>query len=499
MHEPYNPTHWLNAPGVHSSRGFAATATAIARLMVTVAALPNRHLNGGLLITGAAVVTVDDSATIHDPGWVHVVGDTIAAMGAGEPPADMAAAAERTIDASGSALMPGMTNAHTHLFQTFFRGLADDKPLLDWLRTCIWPGAVHLDADAGYLAGLCGMVENLRTGATSVLDHHYVHVDDAVDDAVLRAADEAGVRYMLARGWADRNYPPEMQETPAQVLEHAAGLRDRWHGRDNDRIRIEMAPLLPWGCTDDAMRETVAKTREWGAGTHIHIAESEEEVRLNVEERGTRHVEWLDELGLLGPDMQFAHSVWLDDNELDLIARSGASVVSCPVSNMFLASGVPRVLDMRSRGINVALASDGPGSNNRQDMFEVLKSTVLLQKVHHLDAMALLPRDSIEMACRGGAEAFGTADITGAIEAGRKADLVIVDLNSIFVAPVHSVESALVFNASPANVTHVVVDGRVVIDDGEVTFVDEDELLAESRVAATRVFTAAGVTSRLTT
>lgn len=466
--------------------------------MVSVAPLPDRHDGGGLVIINAAVVTVDDDATIHDPGWVHVVGDSIVAVGAGAASASMIDAAERVIDAEGCAVMPGMTNAHTHLFQTFFRGLADDKPLLDWLRTCIWPGAVHLDAEAGYLAGLCGMVENLRTGATSVLDHHYVHVDDAIDDAVLQSANDSGVRYMLARGWADRNYPSEMQETPDQILTHAAGLRDRWHGHDDGRIRIEMAPLLPWGCTDDAMKQTVAKTREWGAGTHIHIAESEEEVRLNVEERGTRHVEWLDELGLLGPDMQFAHSVWLDDNELDLIAAAGASVVSCPVSNMYLASGVPRILDMRRLGINVALASDGPGSNNRQDMFEVLKSTVLLQKVHHLDAMALLPGDSIEMACRGGAKAFGTPDATGMIEAGRKADLVVVDLETIFTAPVHSVESALVFNASPANVTHVVVDGRMVIDDGDVTFVDERELLAESRVAAERVFRAAGVTSRLT-
>lgn len=172
-------------------------------------------------------------------------------------------------------------------------------------------------------------------------------------------------------------------------------------------------------------------------------------------------------------------------------------MVSCPVSNMFLASGVPRILDMRSRNINVALGSDGPGSNNRQDMFEVLKSTVLLQKVHHLDAMALLPGDSIEMACRGGAEAFGLADSIGMVEVGRKADLVLVDLNSVFIAPVHSVESALVFNASPADVTHVVVDGRVVVDDRAVTFIDEAELLAESHVAATRVFKAAGVESRL--
>ena len=465
--------------------------------MVQITPLAPRP-QGGVLIENAAVVTVDEAFTIHDPGWVHLVDDRIAALGAGAAPDDVRSGAGEIVDGTGHAVMPGMTNGHTHLFQTFFRGLADDKPLLQWLRDCIWPGAVHLDADAAYLAGLVGMIENLRTGATAILDHQYVHVDPSIDDAICRAADESGVRYLLARGWADRNYPEIMCETPDQVLSHTEELRTQWHGHDDDRIRIELAPLLPWGCTADAMRETVAKTREWGAGTHIHCAETDEEVQLNLEERGMRHVEWLHDIGVLGPDFQLAHSVWLDDGELDLIADAGASVVSCPVSNMYLASGVPRILDMRARGINVALASDGPGSNNRQDMFEVLKSTVLLQKVHHLDAMALQPEDSLEMACRGGATTFGTGDDTGVLAAGRKADVVMVDLRSIFVAPVHRVPSALVFNASPADVSDVWVDGRRCVAGGRSTIVDETALLEEATAAAARVFAKAGVESRLT-
>jgi 5-methylthioadenosine/S-adenosylhomocysteine deaminase len=159
---------------------------------------------------------------------------------------------------------------------------------------------------------------------------------------------------------------------------------------------------------------------------------------------------------------------------------------------------VPRILDMRARGIPVALASDGPGSNNRQDLFEVLKTTVLLQKVHHLDSMALQPEDSIDMACRGGARAFGTPTLTGSIEAGKKADLVVVDLESVFVAPVHRVPSALVFCATPADVTHVIVDGRILIDDREVTMLNERALLAEAEESAREVFRKAGAASRLT-
>jgi len=450
-----------------------------------------------ILISGGAVVTVDDAFTIHDPGWVFLVDERIAAGGAGEPPSDIASSADRTIDATGSAVMPGMTNAHTHLFQTFFRGLADDKPLLDWLRDCIWPGAVHLDRESAHLAATVGLIENLRGGATSVIDHQYIHIDEGIDDGVCTAADELGVRFLLARGWADRNYEPSLAESADQVLERTRRVRDRWHGHDDDRIRVELAPLIPWGCSDDAMKATVADGRSWGAGTHIHCAETAVEVEMSLAERGVRHVEWLDQLGLLGPDFQLAHSVWLDDNELDLIARRDAVVVHCPVSNMYLASGVPRILDMRERSIRIALASDGPGSNNRQDMFEVMKATVLLQKIHHLDAMALQPEDAIRMACRGGAAAMGRDDL-GTLAPGMLADLVVVSLESVFVAPVHSVASALVFCATPADISHVIVAGRPVIENGVLTMLDESELLRRADASARGVFQRAGIESRLT-
>ncbi len=489
----------------HATDGTTTEADPAGRLGVE-ARRPERP-DGGLLVEGGAVVAVDRDPsdgpfTIHDPGWVHVVGDRIVGVGPGPAPVEVRGATGHRIDATGRAVMPGMINAHTHLFQTFFRGLADDKALLDWLRDCIWPGAVHLDADSARLAALVGLVENLRTGATSVIDHQYIHPADgdgaeAIDNAVCSAADDTGIRFLLARGWADRNYEPGLTESAATVLDRADRVRARWHGHDGDRIRVELAPLIPWGCSDGAMVDTVAASRSWGAGTHVHCAETRVEVEMSLEERGVRHVPWLDGLGVLGPDTQLAHGVWLDDDELDLIAERGAVVVHCPVSNMYLASGVARVLDMRRRGIPVALASDGPGSNNRQDLFEAMKATVLLQKVHHLDPVALQPEDCLAMACRGGARAFGRPDELGAIEAGRRADLVVVDLRSVFTAPVHRVASALVYTATPANVTHVVVDGRILVDEGRVTVLDERRLLAAADHAAQRVFASVGVVSRL--
>ena len=183
-----------------------------------------------MLIASGAVVTVDETHRVLDPGWVHVVGDRVVGLGEGEAPEQVVAGADEVVDATGMAVMPGMVNAHTHLFQTFFRGLADDKPLLDWLNDCIWPGAVHLDAETGYLAAKIGLIENLLTGATSVIDHQYVNIDPAISSAVCRAADELGVRFVLARGWADRNYHPPLSETADVIVERSRELHAEWDG-----------------------------------------------------------------------------------------------------------------------------------------------------------------------------------------------------------------------------------------------------------------------------
>jgi 5-methylthioadenosine/S-adenosylhomocysteine deaminase len=454
-------------------------------------------VSDALLLHGGAVVTVADHGAVHDPGWVRIEGDRITAVGAGDPtPRAGTGAVSR--DVTGCAVLPGLVNGHTHLFQTLFRGLADDKPLLDWLRDCIWPAAVHLDAEAAGAAARLGLVENLLSGVTGVIDHQYVHVDEGADDAVCQAAADLGVRFVLARGWADRNYHPTLSETAETVLARTTAVHARWDGHDGDRLTVGLAPLIPWGCSDEAVKATLAQAREWGRPTHVHCAETAVEVEMSVDERGLRHVPWLAGLGALGPDVQLAHSVWLDDDELDLVARSGSVVVHCPTSNMYLASGVARLRDMLDRGVTVALASDGPGSNNRQDLFEAMKQTALLQKVHHLDAMVLQPEEVLTMACRGGAAALGRPAELGAIEAGRLADLVVVDLRAPHVAPVHRVPSALVYCATPADVRTVIVGGRVVVEDGAVVSADVAAVVAEAEAAARRVFGAAGVATRLT-
>jgi 5-methylthioadenosine/S-adenosylhomocysteine deaminase len=379
------------------------------------------------------------------------------------------------------------------LFQTFIRGLADDKPLLEWLKAAIWPVAQALTQEEAYIAALVGMVENIRGGATSVIDHQYIHTEPGNDDGVCRAADKAGVRFLLARGWTDTDYHPAFMESQEQIISETTRLREKWQVQGNGRIRVEFGPLIPWGCTENTMCRTHDISREWGAGTHIHVAETKTEVEMNLESRGNRHIEWLAEMGVLGPNMQLVHSIWLDDNEIDLIAQYDAIVVHCPVSNMYLASGVARVPEMLRRGITVALGTDGPGSNNNQDMLELLKTTALLHKVHTLDATILLPEDVLAMACRGGAIAFGMPQQIGSLEAGKKADVVLVDLDTPMAMPVHRLPSALVYNASTRDVDTVIVDGRLLMRHKEILFLDEKALLAQARQTCTHLFERAGV------
>ena len=445
-----------------------------------------------ILVENGSIVTVNDEQQVYSTGYVLIEDDLITAVGAGEAPAQLRKAA-LTIDASLMAVMPGMINAHTHLFQTFIRGLADDKPLLDWLKEAIWPVAQALTEEEAYTAAMVGFVENIRGGATSVIDHQYIHTDLGNDDGVCRAADEAGLRFLLARGWVDKDYHPAFMEQPEQIISETARLREKWQLADHDRIRVEFGPLIPWGCSEDTMSRTHNISQKWGAGTHIHVAETKVEVDMNLKSRGNRHIEWLAEIDVLGPHMQLVHSIWLDDNEIDLIAQYGAIVVHCPVSNMYLASGVARIPEMLKKGITVALGSDGPGSNNSQDMLELLKVTALLHKVNTLDATILLPEDVLWMACRGGATAFGLPEKIGSLEVGKKADVVIVDLDTPMAVPVHRVPSALVYNAGARDVDTVIVDGRILMKNKEIMFLDEKTLLSEARKSCANLFNRAGI------
>ncbi len=440
-----------------------------------------------ILIENAAILTMNPAGDIHWPGWVLLAGDRISAVGTGEPTDAVRVQAERVIDATHMAVLPGLVNAHTHLAQTFMRGLGDDKSLLTWLKQVMWPLQAVMTAEDMRLASLLGLVENLKCGATAVNQHHKLP-DPAIADATLQAAETVGLRFQLARSWVDLGESGERSDAIIAELER---LHRQWQGAGDGRITISNGPMAPWRCSDETMLKTVALARSWGAPTHIHVAEAQDEINLMLDRNGLRHIEWLASLNALGPDMQLVHCVHVSEAEIDLIAESGSTVVHCPTSNMYLASGIAPVPTILQREIPVALGTDGSASHNSQDLLETMKTAILLAKVGSGDPTALVPADILCMATTDGARIMNRSDV-GQLSPGYKADITLVDLNKPHIMPVHRPDSALVYNCNGPDIHTVIVDGDILLDAGRVTMLDELELLEECREAARDVDEAGG-------
>jgi 5-methylthioadenosine/S-adenosylhomocysteine deaminase len=407
--------------------------------------------------------------------YVSVEGERIAELGEA-PSRELLARAERVMDATDQVLVPGLVNAHTHLFQTFLRGLGDDRPLLEWLKRYIWPASRAMTEEDFYWSALLGIVENLRGGATAAIDNSYVQLDPRAMDAVAEAARVSGFRLVIARGYVDREYPPEFHEPIERVLGELGRLMAAFP--PSDRLGWAVAPVVPWGVSEEALRAGAAFAAEHGLRLHMHTAESQGEIDLLAQRTGLRHVEWLERLGLLDERWQLVHAVLLSARELELVQRANAMLIYNPVSNMYLASGIAPIARARQLGIRIAWATDGPGSNNSQDMLEVLKTGVNLQKIGQRDAAALSSQAALEMASQGGYDALGPPELErgGRLEVGAPADFSLVNLRRAHSWPVHSPLSALIYCARAGDVETVVVGGRPLLERGRVTFLDEEEL-----------------------
>ncbi len=429
-----------------------------------------------------STILIRDGSVLGPAGWltpgcVLIQDGRIAEVEAGEPSPDALTQAEQVISARHAAVLPGLTNGHTHLSQTFMRGLAVGRPLLSWLKELIWPLQRAISPEVMYLAALLGLVENLRCGATSVIDHHKITASPRHTDQVCAAAEEVGLRFTLARSWADQG---AHAESPESILADLERLFSRW--ASSLVISVGNGPLVPWRCSPETLRRTHALARQYQAPTHIHVSETRDEVQMSIDATGLRPITWLDSLGILGPHSQIVHSVWVDNNEIQLMAERGALVVHCPVSNTVLGSGIAPLAAMRRAGIRFRLGTDGPASNDTQDIFETLKQALCLARAVTHDPTALSPRAALAMALDG-----------RVLAAGAPADVIIVNLNHPRVVPVHDLDSALVLGTHGADVQTVIVGGRLLMHDRRVLVLDEAALLDECRAAAKHLRQTAGI------
>jgi len=427
------------------------------------------------------VVTLARDRPILRQGAVGIEGDRIAYVGRAD---GLRERGEIEIDARGMAVFPGLVNAHTHMFQVLMRGLGADLSLLDWLKSVIWPLSLALTEEDVYWAALLGAIENLKSGVTTVVDNHYIHTSLYNTDKVLEALRQSGLRGCVVRGYYDRIVPEPFREDIETVIRESERLIRKWHRREEGRLIVGVAPMTPWFCSMESMARVKELSDRYQVPLHIHTAETKAEVKALMKEIGMRHVEYLARIGLLGPRTHVVHGVWVTEMEIQMLAKSGTHVIHNPVSNMYLGSGVAPVPRMLRSGVNVGLGTDGPASNNNQDIITSLKFAACLHKVSNFNPMVITARQVLEMATVSGARLLGLEGELGTIELWKKADLIVVDMRKPHIAPVHDPISALVYNANGNDVSTVVVDGKVVVQDGRVTTVDEHLVVEKATESA---------------
>ncbi|SEP23796.1 Cytosine/adenosine deaminase [Halogranum amylolyticum] len=424
-----------------------------------------------MLLSGTVVA---DSATVIEDGAVVVDGTTVEAVG------DRADLVERYTDHERrdyDVVAPGMVGSHIHSVQSLGRGIADDTELLDWLFDHILPMEGSMSAAEMRTAATLGYLELVESGTTTCIDHLSVaHAEEAFE-----AAGEVGIRALMGKVLMDKAAPDDLREDTDAALAESERLIQQYHGAFGDRVRYAVTPRFAVTCSEDCLRGARDLADEYdGVRIHTHASENRGEIETVEADTGMRNVHWLDEVGLTGEDVVLAHCVHTDESEREVLAETGTHVTHCPSSNMKLASGVAPVGDYLDRGINVALGNDGPPCNNTLDPFTEMRQASLLQKVDTLDSTALPARTVFEMATVNGAKAAGFEQV-GALRPGWKADVVGLRTDTSRATPVHDVLSHLVFATHGDDVAFTMVDGDVLLDDGEVVGVDAEAVREQAR------------------
>ncbi len=449
-----------------------------------------------LLLTGGTVITLDDRRRVLADGAVAVTGEHIAAV------VDRTEAGRyrprRTIDCSGKVVMPGLTDGHTHLFQTLGRGLGDGMSLVPWLRRFMLPYSGVIDREAAVAAVRLGALGAALSGTTMVVDNHYAPVDAETTLAVAQAVEETGVRGAVARGvFGEMNTGAELMGVPPEFF--------KWSSAEELSITRECMAARPagsrvevWPCPEnivyvspDLIAGCAQLAKEGGVRWHMHCSEARDEIGFFETVHGTRPVAWLEREGLLDGRTTLAHAIWLDPDEIDAMGERGATAVHNPVSNQYLASGVLPLGPLLRAGANVALGSDGAAVAG-QDMFEAMKAGVLMHRLAHLDSTATTVEQFLELAARGGAAMTGVNG--GALETGRVADLTVLNVDRVRHTPWNRPAASVVHCGRADEVEMVIVGGEIIVEGGRSTRVDEEQVRAEAAAAAVKLFGEAGLT-----
>ncbi len=431
-----------------------------------------------LIIMGDHIVSMDESGSVYEHGAIAVDDGLILAVG----PADEITAeykATETLAGENRVVMPGLINGHSHAAMTLLRGVADDLALMDWLNNYIFPAEVEfVDSEFVRIGTELACWEMIRGGTTTFVDMYYF------PDTVAEVVDSCGMRAMVSETVIDQRSPDA--ENAADSINKGIGFIERWKGK-NSRITPIFGPHANYTLNAEQLKAVRAAAIENGVGISIHMSESPFELQYSKDTFGKTSVEFFDSIGFFDGPTIVAHMVWPTDAEISILADRKVGVIHNPTSNMKIASGIAPVTKMLQAGVRVGLGTDGAASNNDLDMWEEMRLAALLQKVDTMDPTVMSASTVLTMATRGGAVAIGLGDTIGSIEVGKRADIIQVAFDDVHHVPTYDVISHLVYVTDEQDVASVVVDGKVLMKDGDFLTIDTDRVSAEANALAAKI------------
>lgn len=421
-----------------------------------------------ILIQDTAILRMVDQAEGILYGDIAIEDDKIVAIGT----APEGFTPEYVIDGKKQLAMPGLINAHTHMAMSLMRNYADDLPLMTWLSEKIWPIEAGLTPDDVYLGTMLSIAEMIRSGSTTFNDMYFEM------EEVAKAVEISGVRANLSRGMIGND------TEGLEKLENSRAFHEAWNGKADGRIVVDIAPHAPYTCSDGFIKKAVELSKALKTQIHIHLSESLFEVNESLEKYGVTPIKKMEDLGVFEVKTNAAHCVHLHDEDFEILKKHDVSVLYNPSSNLKLGNGFAKVSKMVGMGINVALGTDGSSSNNNINMFEEMHLCALVNKGIEADPTALPAYKVLEIATIGGAKALGIESEVGTLEIGKKADLILVDLNKPHLIPQYDLVAMLVYSAAASDVKTVLCNGKVLMQDYEIKSFDEKLILAMADEAA---------------
>ncbi|HEX6481772.1 MAG TPA: amidohydrolase [Ktedonobacteraceae bacterium] len=451
-----------------------------------------------MLFTNATIVTMNPTRDIITNGAIAINDNRIAAIGKSDTLLSRYHD-EEVIDVKGKLIIPGLIDTHVHLAQALIRGCADDMALIQWLCERVWVLQGNFTQDDGYVSARLCIAEMLKSGTTTFLESMLAHRYGF--DGIARAVDESGIRACLAGIVMDigtyatqtNSMHPGMVESRDTSLFGVLNMHSKWEGTANDRIHVWFGPRTPGGVTPELYREMSDYARQRNMGITMHLAEVEADKIFLQEKYGLSPVYFAESVGMLGPKTVLVHMVWLTQADIDKLAETRTNVSHNPSSNSKLASGVCKVPQMLASGVNVALGCDGGPSNNDYDLIREMKLAAIIHKAVTNDPLIVPAETVLEMATINGARSLGLEQEIGSLEAGKKADLVVIDLNRLHTTPSPNPISTLVYAATGGEVDTVVVDGQIVVEQGQLLTLDEDEVMEQAQQHAQALYKRAGI------